>query len=185
MRQQDEFNNAEQMSVEDTFIQRWGDMGEVWGINRTMAQIQGLLYITGQTLCTDDVMERLKISRGSASMSLRALVEWGVVRKVHQAGDRRDYYQSLSDVWQIFARVAQRRKRKEIDPIVIALQECRERLEDEQREESPRAKPVSYDRLSKMLDFLSTMETLSERFIGSENDLARAVDLLAQGDSVD
>lgn len=171
-----------ELNVEDTFIQRWGDMGEVWGINRTMAQIQGLLYITGQTLCTDDVMERLGISRGSASMSLRALVEWGVVRKVHRTGDRRDYYQSLSDVWQIFARVAQRRKRKEIDPIVSALQDCHRRLAAESDLEPESSEMVCRDRLSKMLDFLSTMEALSERFFGSETDLARAVDLLVSGD---
>lgn len=179
MRQPD--NTAEKTklaSVEDIFIQRWGDMGEVWGINRTMAQIQGLLYITGETYCTDDVMERLQISRGSASMSLRALVEWGVVRKVHRSGDRRDYYQSLSDVWQIFARVAQRRKQKEIDPIVSALRECRQQLESE-----PESVPsVCHERLSQMLDFLSIMEALSERFVGSETDLARAVDLLEAGD---
>ena len=170
------------LSVEDTFIQRWGDMGEVWGINRTMAQIQGLLYITGQTLCTDDVMVRLKISRGSASMSLRALVEWGVVRKVHRSGDRRDYYQSLTDVWQIFARVAQRRKRKEIDPIVSALEECRQRLESARDGRQRISQPICHERLSKMLDFLSIMEVLSDRFIGSETDLARAVELLAAGD---
>src|SRR4051794_34739718 len=72
--------------AQDTFIRRWGEMGQTWGINRTMAEIHALLYIVGQPLCTDDVMGRLHISRGNASMSLRALVDWGIVRRQHRRG---------------------------------------------------------------------------------------------------
>ena len=71
-------------------------MGQTWGINRTMAEIHALLYITGQPLCTDDVMERLNISRGNASMSLRALCDWGIIRRLHKRGERREYFESLS-----------------------------------------------------------------------------------------
>lgn len=161
----------------ETFVRRWGDMGAVWGINRTMAEIQGLLYITGERFCTDDIMARLRISRGSASMSLRALVDWGVVRRVHQPGDRRDYYESLENVWEIFSRVAQRRKRREIDPILETLHQCRR----EHAAAPPSAgEEISRDRLEHMLSFLSIMEELAQRFIGSEDGLARAVELLGK-----
>ena len=73
---------------QDRLIAAWGQMGSTWGISRTMAEVHALLYITGQALCTDDVMARLSISRGNASMSLRALVDWGVVQREHRRGDR-------------------------------------------------------------------------------------------------
>src|SRR5437763_8334311 len=76
--------------AQDMFIRRWGEMGQTWGINRTMAEIHALLYITAQPLCTDDVMERLNISRGNASMSLRALCDWGIIRRLHKRGERRE-----------------------------------------------------------------------------------------------
>src|SRR5881409_170380 len=81
-------------TAQDLFISRWGEMGQTWGINRTMAEIHALLYITAQPLCTDDVMERLNISRGNASMSLRALCDWGSVRRMHKRGERREFFES-------------------------------------------------------------------------------------------
>ncbi|MGL4463480.1 MAG: GbsR/MarR family transcriptional regulator [Planctomycetia bacterium] len=178
--------------VQDLFIQRWGDMGEVWGINRTMAMIQGLLYITGESLCTDDVMERLDISRGSASVSLRALVDWGVVRRVHRLGDRRDYYESLSEVWEIVLRVAQQRKRKEVDPILASLKECRAKLDaapptagstlpSGASSEASTAEPLKTcrKRLEEMIGFMTVLDLLAGKFIGNEGDFARALDLLA------
>src|SRR5687768_16887281 len=71
-------------NAQDLFIRRWGEMGQTWGINRTMAEIHAFLYITGIPQCTDDVMERLNISRGNASMSLRGLCDWGIVRRMHR-----------------------------------------------------------------------------------------------------
>ena len=82
--------------AQDTFSRRWGEMGQTWGINRTMAEIHALLYITAQPLCTDDVMERLHISRGNASMSLRALCDWGIVRRLHRRGERRERLRFLA-----------------------------------------------------------------------------------------
>src|SRR3954468_11886282 len=88
--------------AQDLFIRRWGEMGATWGINRTMAEIHALLYIVGQPCCTDDVMERLNISRGNASMSLRALCDWGIIRRLHRRGERREYFETLNDVWEMF-----------------------------------------------------------------------------------
>ena len=115
-------------AVEQDFVGLWRRMGSLWGISPTMAEIHGLLYITGAALSMDDIMARLKISRGNASMNLTKLVEWGLVRRVHQRGDRRDYYESLRDVWEMFTLVAAQRKRREIDPILNTLRRCREQL---------------------------------------------------------
>src|SRR6266849_9955221 len=106
-------------------------MSSLWGVSPTMAQIHGLLYITGAALSMDDIMARLVISRGNVSMNLSKLGEWGLVRRVHKRGDRRDYYESLADVWEMFTLVAQQRKRREIDPILTTLRECREQLSPE------------------------------------------------------
>src|SRR5438874_9753936 len=119
--------------VEDQFVDLWRTMSSLWGISPTMAQIHGLLYITGAALSMDDIMARLAISRGNVSMNLSKLVEWGLVRRVHKRRDRRDYYESLSDVWEMFTLVAAQRKRREIDPILTTLRRCREELLAETR----------------------------------------------------
>ncbi len=110
--------------AQDLFIRRWGEMGQTWGINRTMAEIHALLYICGLPLCTDDVMERLNISRGNASMSLRALCDWGIIRRLHKRGERREYFESLSDVWEMFSIIAAERKRREMDPVLETIKQC-------------------------------------------------------------
>src|SRR5262245_50129615 len=117
--------------VAEAFVGLWRSMGSLWGISPTMAEIHGLLYITGAALSMDDLMDRLRISRGNVSMNLGKLVEWGLVRRVHQRGDRRDYYESLKDVWEMFTLVAAQRKRREIDPILTTLRQCREMLSPE------------------------------------------------------
>src|SRR5258708_35156968 len=92
--------------VEQDFIGLWRQMSSLWGVSPTMAEIHGLLYITGSALSMDDIMARLEISRGNVSMNLSKLVEWGLVRRVHKRGDRRDYYESLRDGWEMFTLVA-------------------------------------------------------------------------------
>src|ERR1700730_18371086 len=118
--------------VEDQFVDLWDTMSRLWGISSTMERIHGLLYITGAALSMDDIMERLAISRGNVSMNLSKLVEWGLVRRVHKRGDRRDYYESLRDVWEMFTLVASQRKRREIDPILTTLRRCRDQLSSEE-----------------------------------------------------
>src|SRR6266566_8718100 len=114
--------------VEDRFVDLWDTMSSLWGISPTMARIHGLLYISGAALSMDDIMARLGISRGNVSMNLSKLLEWGLVRRVHKRGDRRDYYESLKDVWEVFTLVAAQRKRREIDPILNTLRQCRDEL---------------------------------------------------------
>src|SRR5215468_5512592 len=114
--------------VEDDFVELWNNMATLWGISPTMARIHGLLYITAAALSMDEIMERLAISRGNVSMNLSKLVEWGLVRRVHKRGDRKEYYESLSDVWEMFTLVANQRKRREIDPMLATLRKCRDEL---------------------------------------------------------
>src|SRR5213595_3669118 len=114
--------------VEDQFVDLWDTMSSLWGVSPTMARIHGMLYITGSALSMDDIMARLGISRGNVSMNLSKLVEWGLVRRVHKRRDRKEYYESLSDVWEMFTLVANQRKRREIDPILNTLRRCRDQL---------------------------------------------------------
>src|SRR3984893_6178772 len=117
--------------VEDEFVDLWDTMSSLWGISPTMARIHGLLYISGAALSMDDIMARLAISRGHVTMTLSKLVEWALVHRVHKRGDRREYYESLNDVWEMFTLVANQRKRREIDPILTTLRRCRDDLAPE------------------------------------------------------
>ena len=99
--------------AEDQFVGLWRQMSALWGVSPTMAEIHGLLYITGDALSMDDLMGRLGISRGNVSMNLGKLTERGLVHKVHKRGDRKEYYESLDDVWEMVTLVANQRKRRE------------------------------------------------------------------------
>src|SRR6516162_7892212 len=168
--------------VEDQFVDLWDTMSSLWGISPTMARIHGLLYLTGAALSMDDIMERLTISRGNVSMNLSKLVEWGLVRRVHKRGDRRDYYESLSDIWEMFTLVANQRKRREIDPIVKTLRRCKEELSPEalggMADESV-ARDRS-NRVNNLLTFVTMMDSLAQRFFETHRGLRTAVELLAQ-----
>ena len=170
--------------VDEQFVELWNNMAALWGISPTMARIHGLLYITGSALSMDDIMARLAISRGNVSMNLSKLVEWGLVRRVHRRGDRRDYYESLSDVWEMFTLVATQRKRREVDPILNTLRQCKERLAPEALG-SDADQPQAQDRrrrVNDLLAILSLIDSLAQRFFESQRGLRAAVDLLAQKD---
>jgi DNA-binding transcriptional regulator GbsR (MarR family) len=169
-------------AVEEEFVGLWRRMSSLWGISPTMAEIHGLLYVTGAALSMDDIMARLGISRGNVSMNLAKLAEWGLVRRVHKRGDRRDYYESLSDVWEMFTLVAAQRKRREIDPILNTLRRCKERLSPEAlgaRVESPPAEDRRR-RVNDLLSFLTLVDSLAQRFFESHRGLRAAVELLAK-----
>src|SRR6476619_4241389 len=116
--------NPALLQAQDQFILEWGRMSSSWGINRTMAQIHALLFVSGAPLEVNEIMDRLHISRGNASMNLRELMEWGLVRRFRRPGDRKDTYLSETDPWQMFGRVVRERKRREIDPTADAIREC-------------------------------------------------------------
>lgn len=150
--------------AQDRFVAAWGKMGTAWGISRTMAEVHALLYITGEPLCTDDVMERLQISRGNASMSLRALLEWGIVERVHRRGDRKEYFQAEQDVWVLFRAIVRERMKREVDPMRASLYEIRDLTPDSKGAADP-ALAAHNKRLDSMLEFLETMEKMSASFV--------------------
>jgi DNA-binding transcriptional regulator GbsR (MarR family) len=112
----------------DAFIQEWGRMSSGWGINRTMAQIHALLFISGEAHTMDEICDRLHISRGNASMNLRSLMDWNVIKRYRNPGERHDTYVSEADAVSMVARVLRERKRREIDPTVAVLESCLEML---------------------------------------------------------
>jgi DNA-binding transcriptional regulator GbsR (MarR family) len=109
--------------AQEQFILEWGRMSSSWGINRTMAQIHALLFVSGVPLEVNEIMDRLQISRGNASMNLRELIDWGIIRRFRQPGDRKDVYISDTDPYQMFLRVVRERKRRELDPTADAIRE--------------------------------------------------------------
>jgi len=105
------------------FIETWGKLGSEWGINRTMAQVHALLLVSPDALTTEEIMEQLKISRGNANMTLRDLIGWGLIEKQHRAGERKEYFFAQKDTWEIARRVAEERKKRELDPVLKILGE--------------------------------------------------------------
>ena|SRR3974390_388086 len=110
--------------VQQKFILHWGEMGTRWGINRTVAQIHALLYVSGKPLNAEDIAETLAVARSNVSTSLKELQSWRIVKLVHALGDKRDHFESMKDVWEMFRVVLDERKRREIDPTVALLEEC-------------------------------------------------------------
>src|SRR5213083_2480720 len=114
--------------VQEKFILHWGEMGARWGINRTVAQVHALLYLSPRPLHAEEIAKMLSVARSNVSTSLRELQSWGIVRVVHVLGDRRDHFESLKDVWEMFRIILEERKRREIDTTLRVLQECVEDL---------------------------------------------------------
>jgi DNA-binding transcriptional regulator GbsR (MarR family) len=110
--------------VQLKFVLHWGEMGTRWGINRTVAQIHALLYIVPKPLNAEEIAETLGVARSNVSNSLRELQSWRIVKLVHVLGDKRDHFESMKNVWEMFRIVLDERKRREIDPTIAILEEC-------------------------------------------------------------
>ena len=106
------------------FVLHWGEMGTRWGINRTVAQIHALLHVSAVPLAAEEIAALLKIARSNVSTSIRELQGWGLVRPVHTLGDRRQHFESIKDVWEMFRIIIDQRKRREIDPTLEVLRLC-------------------------------------------------------------
>lgn len=111
-------------SVQQKFVLHWGEMGTRWGINRTVAQIHALLFISKKPLHAEEIVETLEVARSNVSTCLKELQGWGIIKRVHVMGDKRDHFESMTDVWEMFRRVADERKRREIDPTLALLRDC-------------------------------------------------------------
>jgi DNA-binding transcriptional regulator GbsR (MarR family) len=170
-------NESSELSIklsdaQELFVLEWGRMSSSWGINRTMAQIHALLYITGERYTMDDIIDRLQISRGNASMNLRELMAWGIVRRFKRPGDRRDVYFSDTDVWQMFARVVRERKRREVDPTVTALRECLDLVRSE-----PKTEPVETyrARIQALLDAFGLLDELFRQTFMDDESIKKTI----------
>lgn len=111
------------IEAKEKFISTWGSLGSLWGINKAMAQIQALLFISTKPLSMEDIMEELKISRGNTSMNLRQLMDWGIVTKVLVSGERKEFFTTEKDVQELARTVAKERSRREIKPVIKVLEE--------------------------------------------------------------
>ncbi len=137
----------------ERFIVHWGEMGTRWGINRTVAQIHALLYISSRPLTAEEIAETLSVARSNVSTSLRELDRWGIVKVSHVLGDRRDHFESLQDTWEMIRLILEERKRREIDPTLPVLEACLEECE--------KAEPVDpqvRERLGNMLGLFQTLD---------------------------
>lgn len=137
----------------ERFILHWGEMGGQWGVNRSVAQIHALLYLTDRPLTAEDIADKLTIARSNVSNSLKELMSWKLIRRVPILGDRRDHFEAETDLWEMLTRIAAGRKEREVDPAVSALRLC-------QREAAgdTRLSNVSRERIGAMLAFVETLD---------------------------
>lgn len=139
------------------FIIHWGEMGERWGINRTIAQIHALLYISAEPLNAEAISETLSVARSTVSAGLKELQNWGIVKAVHILGERTEHFEALGDVWEMARVIIDMRKRRELDPTLNML---RERVAElEQTDESA----VTKKKMAEMLAVLETATTIYEQ----------------------
>jgi len=135
------------------FILRWGDMGGQWGVNRSVAQVQALLYLSERPLTAEEIADSLGMARSNVSNSIRELIGWKLIRRVPVLGDRRDHYEAEADLWQIMARIVQGRKEREIDPAVAAINDVLKAADGD-----PTIGKVAMARLREMQSFTTTLD---------------------------
>jgi DNA-binding transcriptional regulator GbsR (MarR family) len=140
------------------FILHWGEMATRWGINRTVAQIHALLFVSPKPLHAEEIAETLSVARSNVSTSLKELQSWGIVRVVHVLGDRRDHFESMKDVWELYRQVMDERKRREIDPTLTMLRDCVMETEKTGHDDK-----YAKERLAELLDFFETMTSWYEQ----------------------
>src|SRR5262245_56867326 len=136
--------------VQQKFILHWGEMSTRWGINRTVAQIHALLFLSPKPLNAEEIAETLAVARSNVSTSLKELQGWGIVKLVHVLGDKRDHFESMKEVWEMFRVVLDERKRREIDPTLNMLRDC---IAEAERQE---ADGYTRDRLRSLAEFFET-----------------------------
>ncbi len=146
------------------FVEHWGVMARSWGINATMGELFALLYITGADWTAEELRERLQVSRGNVSMNLRELMTWGIVHKVHRSGERREYYRAELDVWNLFRRIFQERKRRELDPTLLVLDQSVAISGDDPAHRAMR------ERVEALQQFFALINSMSQRILALEPD---------------
>lgn len=145
--------SVSQSSAVQQFILHWGEMGGQWGVNRSVAQIQALLYLSERPLHAEAIADELGIARSNVSNSLKELLGWKLIRRVPVLGDRREHFEAEVDLWQMLTRIAQGRKEREIDPAMAALHQCQTAAASD-----PRLSPVARARIGAMHEFVTTLD---------------------------
>jgi len=155
------------MKVEEAkekFIQSWGVLGSAWGINRTMSQIHALLLTSSEALSAEDIMESLKVSRGNVNMNVRALIEWGLVKKEFVAGERKEFFVADKKVDNIARQIVRERRKRELEPILATMDDLK--AVKGQDKETKEFRAVVTD----IGDFASSMDTLTDKFVRSDRN---------------
>ncbi len=157
--------------AKNKFVQTWGALGSQWGINKTMAQIHALLMVSHEAVSMEDIMEELQISRGNASMNLRALMDWGIVYKEYKAGERREFFTAEKDLDELAVKISRERSKREIKPALKVLKEVSSITVDNTAEEKH-----FVDQTTKLYDFVLTAENVLDKMTEyKDNWLAKLV----------
>jgi DNA-binding transcriptional regulator GbsR (MarR family) len=161
----------------ERFILHWGEMGDRWGVNRSVSQIHGLLYLADKPMTAEDIAEMLGMARSNVSNSLKELLAWDLIRRVPVLGDRRDHFEAETDIWEVAARIAAGRKEREIDPALAALRAC---VSD--AAEDPSISKVAAKRLKEMLTFTELVDRWYVQMLGVPRP--RLVALIKLGEKI-
>jgi DNA-binding transcriptional regulator GbsR (MarR family) len=161
----------------ERFILLWGDMGDEWGVNRSVSQIHGLLYLAEQPMTAEDIAETLGMARSNVSNSIKELLAWNLIRRVPILGDRRDHFEAETDIWEVAARIAARRKEREIDPAIAVLRACVTDAADD-----PTISAVASKRLKEMLAFTELADRWFVQMLGVPRP--RLVALMRLGEKI-
>ena len=151
--------------AKNRFIQTWGSLGSQWGINKTMAQIHALLMVTKDALSMEDIMQELHISRGNASMNLRALIDWGIVFKEYKPGERREYFRAENDIDELARKIAKERSKREIKPTMRVLKDVSSITANENIEEQH-----FKVKTQELYDFVSRADNMLEKIIDQKEN---------------
>jgi len=141
------------------FILHWGEMGTRWGINRTVAQVHALLFLSERPISAEEIARTLSVARSNVSTSLRELQGWRIVRGVSVFGDRRQHFESMKDLWEMFRVIVEERKRREFDPTIVVVRECVAEAKNSSTENA-----YTRDRMEELLEFIILMSALFDEF---------------------
>ena len=145
----------------EKYVLHWGEMGTRWGTNRSVAQIQALLYLSPRPMSADEIVDLLSLARSNVSTGLRELQSYGLVRMTHVLGDRRDYFESLHDVWDLFRVIIDQRKQRELNPTLSMLRKCAAEVETEESTDD-----ITKERMKNMLKFVESTSDWYEKIQG-------------------
>jgi DNA-binding transcriptional regulator GbsR (MarR family) len=145
--------------VAQKFILHWGEMGTRWGVNRTVAQVHALLFLSPRPLAAEEIAETLRVARSNVSTSLRELQGWRIVRGVSVLGDRRQHFESMKDLWEMFRVIVEERKRREFDPMIEVVREC-----VAEAKKSGGTDVYARERMEELLEFIVTMSAVFDEF---------------------